>query len=440
MPRLLLLVFGLLATALLLSAVHAAPTSTAGKQPHTIPLSILRLPEGANKHWTSSLVHLFQEKTTGGNAGLIFNISNWQLIGTVSVGTPAQSVNVWVSPYYSDFLFLDAYGPDSGSSDTTVAKAGRYDYTASTTAIATNNQPFFGVYSEANGTTTVMDTVQFNSVSLTNLTFGDSTAYDSWVTQLGLAGIIGLSPNLNTGDTNLTSITSNFGTQLAANSAVDTPVASISFSISAVNFNTGASTSSGQVTVGAEDGSACTAGSYSYVTNTGPYSTSFRVDSISGASPSGDSLSLAINVNRSVVIWPMFVGFVGSSDFVQLLVNASGLKLVDAANGYYEANSCDDVQNMGSLTLNIAGGSTLTIAPADYISQNVTSDGTTKCGAYFNSLGFPETDSSAKHQGFTWPIVLSQTWLNNHCYAHNYVDGTIGVGGTTTQTTLVVSS
>jgi hypothetical protein len=381
MPRLLLLVFGLLATALLLSAVHAAPTSTAGKQPHTIPLSILRLPEGANKHWTSSLGHLFQEKTTGGNAGLIFNISNWQLIGTVSVGTPAQSVNVWVSPYYSDFLFLDAYGPDSGSSDTTVAKAGRYDYTASTTAIATNNQPFFGVYSEANGTTTVMDTVQFNSVSLTNLTFGDSTAYDSWVTQLGLAGIIGLSPNLNTGDTNLTSITSNFGTQLAANSAVDTPVASISFSISAVNFNTGASTSSGQVTVGAEDGSACTAGSYSYVTNTGPYSTSFRVDSISGASPSGDSLSL-----------------------------------------------------------NIAGGSTLTIAPADYISQNVTSDGTTKCGAYFNSLGFPETDSSAKHQGFTWPIVLSQTWLNNHCYAHNYVDGTIGVGGTTTQTTLVVSS
>jgi len=426
-----LLVFGLLAAVLLLSGGDAAPT-TNGNQPHTIPLSILRLPEGANP------LGQFQEKTTGGNVAATFNISNWQLIGTVSVGTPAQSVNVWVSPYYSDFLFLDAYGPDASSTDSTVAKTGRYDYTASTTAVATSNQPFFGVYSEANGTTTVMDTIQFNSVSLTNLTFGDATTYTAWVTQLGLAGIIGLSPNLNTGDTNLTSIASNFGSQLAASSAVDTPVASVSFAISSVNFNTGDSVSSGQVTVGAEDGSACTTGGYTYITNTGPYSTSFRVDSISGTSPSGDSLSLAINVNRSTVIWPMFVGFVGSNDFIQLLVNASGL--VAQGNGYYEANSCDDVQNMGSLTLNIAGGSTLTISPADYISNNVTSDGTTKCGAYFYSLGFDETDSSVKHQGFTMPIVLSQTWLNNHCYAHNYADGTIGVANVVTQTTLVVSS
>jgi len=68
----------------------------------------------------------------------------------------------------------------------------------------------------------------------------------------------------------------------------------------------------------------------------------------------------------------------------------------------------------------------------------VTSDGTTKCGAYFYSFGGAETDSSRKHQGYTSPIVLSQTWSNNHCYAHNYADGTIG--NAVTQTALVVSS
>jgi hypothetical protein len=58
--------------------------------------------------------------------------------------------------------------------------------------------------------------------------------------------------------------------------------------------------------------------------------------------------------------------FYGSNDFIQLLVNASGLT-AQGDEGYYEAASCDDVQNMGSLTLNLAGGSTLTLAPADYI-------------------------------------------------------------------------
>lgn len=101
--------------------------------------------------------------------------------------------------------------------------------------------------------------------------------------------------------------------------------------------------------------------------------TCFRVDTTSGQSPGGDSLSLAVNANRSTMIAPMAPWFVGSDDLIQLLVNASGL--VDQGDGYYEAASCDDVQNMGSLTLNLAGGSTLTLSPADYILHNVRGGG-----------------------------------------------------------------
>jgi hypothetical protein len=66
----------------------------------------------------------------------------------------------------------------------------------------------------------------------------------------------------------------------------------------------------------------------------------------------------------------------------------------------------------------------------------VKSDGTTKCGAYLQSSGSNETstdDSSA------YPIILSQTFMNNHCYAHNYADGTIGIGSAQTSTTIAIS-
>jgi len=283
------------------------------------------------------------------------------------------------------------------------------------------------------GTFTVTDTILFNSVSIGGLTFGDDPNYSDSITQMNVAGVIGISPNQNTFDTNLTS----FGSQLATSTSVDTPMVSLSFVVSSVNINSNSLSGSGQVTVGAEDGSDCTAGAYTYVTNTGgsAYPTGFRVDSINGTTPSGDSISLTVADNRVTAISPMYPYFYGSTDFVQLMVNASGL--VDQGNGYYyEANSCDDVQNMGSLTLNLAGGSTLTLAPADYIFQNVTSDGTTKCGAYFYTYGSAETDSNTA----SYAIVLGQSFLNNHCYAYNYADGTVGVASTVTQTTVVVST
>jgi hypothetical protein len=422
LARALLAVLGLLA-ATLLPHGDAAPASTPSKAQH-ISLSAVRLPKVAiGSHWAN-----FQEKTTGGNVGVVFNASSYALVGSVSVGSPAQSVSVWINPWAQDFGFLDAYGPESTGS----AIAGRYDYTASTSATVTN-QSFYGAYGAVSGNITVTDTIQFNSVAISGLTFGDANTYTDYIAQLNVAGVIGLAPSPNTFDTNLTSL---FGSQLATSTSVDTPVASFSFVVPSINLNSNTLTSSGQVTVGAEDGSVCTAGTYTYVTNTGGayYPTGFRVDSISGATPSGDSLSLTVADNRVTAIGPTYPGFYGSTDFVQLLVNASGL--VDQGNGhYYEANSCDDVQNMGSLTLNLAGGSTLTLAPADYIYQNVTSDGTTKCGAYFYTYGSAETDSNTA----SYPIILGQPYLNNHCYAHNYADGTIGIASAVSQTTIVIS-
>jgi hypothetical protein len=419
--RSLLVVLGLLAAAALLPG-DAAPTS-AGKQAQHVPLSALRLPEGVtrgNSHWGG-----FQQKTAGGNVGITFNTSTYVLVGAVSVGSPAQSVNVMIDVWNQDFVFLEAADSAGNAVD------GRYNYSASTSA-STTGQAFYAEYGAVSGTFTISDTIQFNSVSIGGLTFGDDPNYTDSITRAGVAGVIGLSPNANPSDTNLTS----FGAQLATTTAVDTPVVSLSFVLSSYSTTSNSLASSGQVTVGAEDGSACTAGTYTYVTNTGgaSYATGFRVDSINGTTPGGDSISLTVADNRVTAIGPMYPGFYGSTDFVQLLVNASGL--TDQGNGYFEANSCDDVQNMGSLTLNLAGGSTLTLAPADYIFQNVTSDGTTKCGAYFYTYGSAETDSTTA----AYPLALGQSFLNNHCYAHNYADGTIGIASTVSPTTIVVSS
>jgi len=60
-----------LSTALLLAS---AVTVSTGNQAQHIPLSTLRLPEGA--HWAGQHLYSFQEKTSGGNVGLVFNTSS----------------------------------------------------------------------------------------------------------------------------------------------------------------------------------------------------------------------------------------------------------------------------------------------------------------------------------------------------------------------------
>jgi hypothetical protein len=56
-----------------------------------------------------------------------------------------------------------------------------------------------------------------------------------------------------------------------------------------------------------------------------------------------------------------------------------------------------------------------------------------RCGAYLASNDGSEADNADS------PIGLGQQFLNNHCYAHNYADGTIGIASTVNQTVAVVS-
>jgi len=323
-----------------------------------------------------------------------------------------------------DFVFLDAYGRQS---DNGSLIAGRYNYTASSTAVVTN-QTFGAMYHSASGSKTVTDTIQFSSLSVSNLTFGDANAYDKWVSSLGVAGSIGISPFPTAYATNLPST---FVSQIANSTAVDKPLVSLSLVVSTYNLTSNTGTSTGQITVGAEDGDACTAGGYTYVANNMTLPTSFRVDSITGTAANGDSLSLSVNPSRMTTIDEVFPDIYASNDFIQLLVNASGL--VYQGNDYYEMASCDDVQNVGSLTLNLASNSTLTLNSQDYIYQNITSDGSVRCGAYLASNGRSESDNVMS------PIGLGQLFLNNHCYTHNYADGTIGIASTVNQTVAVVS-
>jgi hypothetical protein len=49
--------------------------------------------------------------------------------------------------------------------------------------------------------------------------------------------------------------------------------------------------------------------------------------------------------------------------------------------------------------------------------------GRTVCAANLLSTGYYESDTTD-----TYPIVLSQFFANNHCYAYNYADETISIG------------
>jgi hypothetical protein len=156
-------------------------------------------------------------------------------------------------------------------------------------------------------------------VSVSGLTFGDVTAYSDWITNMNIAGAIGISPITNTFATNLTG----FAPQLASSSSVDKSLVSVHFTVSAYDLASNTCTSTAQITVGAEDGDACTAGSYTYVANNMSSPVSFRADSITGTAANGDSLSLSLNPDRITTISESLFGLYGSTDFVQLLVNAS---------------------------------------------------------------------------------------------------------------------
>lgn len=204
-----------------------------------------------------------------------------------------------------------------------------------------------------------------------NITFGDASEYAEWAAEMPYAGAIGFG-TVYRNDTNLAS----FGAQLAAAYALDNtsapaPLASLSYTLTSVNLTDGQLTGSGLITVGGEDNDLCVSGGYSY-TPLG-FHDHWRIDSITGQTPSGDPLSLTINTNRSATISQLLPGHAASHTFIQLLVNASGLVFTGSneTGDYYELSSCDDLQSASNLTLHLASGATLTLAPVDYIYKNV---------------------------------------------------------------------
>ena len=65
----------------------------------------------------------------------------------------------------------------------------------------------------------------------------------------------------------------------------------------------------------------------------------------------------------------------------------------------------------------------------------MTSDGTVRCGAFFRDYGVEENGTDCSD----CPISLGLMFFSNHCYVHNYTDGTIGIGSARNQTTLTVT-
>jgi len=151
------------------------------------------------------------------------------------------------------------------------------------------------------------------------------------------------------------------------NSSAPAPLASLSYTLNSVNLTDGQLTGSGLATVG---------GRLVYrwrvqLHPSGRWHDHWRIDSVRGQTPSGDTLSLDINVNRTVTISQLLPGHAASHTFVQLLVNASGLVLAGSneTGDYYELASCDDMLSANNLT--IYWGDIVILIPADYIYRNV---------------------------------------------------------------------
>jgi hypothetical protein len=184
--------------------------------------------------------------------------------------------------------------------------------------------------------------------------FGDGLYYSaSHFPNNSIAGSVGLSP-LRTGTQ--TDLPATFASQFntTAASVAMRPMVSVYTNLTRNNtgccdtydnpismpFNAG----QGQVTLGGEDGDNCVAGGYSYtplVVDDG-WAPSFRVEYIDGLTPDGAVLNLTIRSDRATRIYrggccagasysyATGVLYLGSTDFNQLLANASGL--------YYDYN------------------------------------------------------------------------------------------------------
>ena len=218
------------------------------------------------------------------------------------------------------------------------------------------------------GERVITDTIRFGGLSISNLTFGEATTYSPWLGQLPVGGTIVIDRILD-GVTNLTTFT----TQLNSSAAVEKALVTLSFVISEVTLHSNGNkttTSKGQLTVEAEDEDSCVPGSYVYSPYAGPVGPGFRVDSVESMSISGYALSLTVNPNRSTAIVDYYPGIFGSMELIQLLVGASGLAYTGSDN-YYELGSCDDMQRVQDVTLNLAGGAKVTITAADYIYRSV---------------------------------------------------------------------
>lgn len=420
------ILLGLFATLLVVSGVQSAG--------HRIPLTSIPLSEQEDRLLTRALIrqpntwqsyfhrqHRIPSAKAGGSVGLFQNAASF-LAGNVSIGSPAQTVQVLFYAHSQDFFFLDPLSnATDASNEESESRVGRYDANASTTAVV-NDQAFYAIYNFVRGNSTITDSILFGDTLSMPLSFGDASYYPYWVPYFQVVGIVGFSP-FSRGETNLTS----FASQLLSNNNVQPIVAKHVTVQTGANDN--AVTSSGQLTIGAEDDDSCTAGSYLYVSLNGSQDgapDAFRVDSISGQTPNGQALSLAINVNRSAVLADGFNMVAGSPEFIQLLANASGL-IYNATSKYYELSSCADLSKAQNVTMNLAGGKKLTLAPTDYIFKTI-SDGTEKCVSSFYENSYSETDTSNSVR----PIMLGAFFLNNHCYAYNYRDVTLGIASVKT--------
>lgn len=418
---------------------NAAPIAEPAAKVHRIALSLIQLPDWASKaravgaqgqNAQQSRLQAAVGSDDGGSVGLTQTVGQYQtaFIGSVEVGEPAQQLSVAVDPWSQDFYFLtppaggdSSESVESSSNDSTVVY---YDPAQSSSA-SVNSQAFYAHYGYVRGNTTVTDSVKFNGAQVFSLSAGLAATYPAWIASLPIAGVVGISP-VSQHNGNLTSFASQLNGTSA--SAVGTTVSLYSnlTSVNATYFNAG----SGQLTVGGEDEDNCVAGSYVYSPTGTHLSSGFRVDSISGVSASsGEAISLAVNTNRSMQLSDNSNGVMGTQQFIHLLINASGL-VYNNATSAYELGSCDDLAQANDLILHVPSGETVVLSPKDYIFQTRGDDGAVKCVSNLYDVGIDESDVFFS----TVPFVLPQFFLNNHCYAYNYAEGTLGIGSAKVQT------
>jgi hypothetical protein len=335
------------------------------------------------------------------------NAADYALVGSASIGTPAQQFTVAFWPRHSDTYFIGKNANVFNVSSSPTKKK-RYDQSAST-SVAADGRNFTSDFGDIQGHI-ITDVLDFGGGVSANARVGVADKVSKWAVLqwFDADAVIGLDSNPNDTDAHCARCgrASNITVFAQIASALDRPIITLYANRSARNF----SDWTGALTIGGEDTTNCAAGSYVYAPRVN------SVGELALASISFATQTIALN-NASVFLDAYNPDTIRLTDSLFTLFVSSTGAIYYPRTKNYQVN-CASVDSQPSFTLNLGvdGSAPVTLNPRDYIRYNWR-DAT----CYLNINDY-YSDIQNRIE-----LYLGVDFHNSHCVAENLNDHSVGL-------------